>query len=143
MNTKQITAGDNFTLHLGDNLATLKTYPSDYFDSLVLDPPYGIDFLGKAWDSHTGTVELYTECLRVLKPGGYLLAFSAARTYHKLAYSVELAGFEIRDQLFWNYSSGFPKAQDIGKALAKRGEYYIPAECPDNKRKEIEALLQE
>ena len=108
------------TLHLGDNLATLKNYPDNTFDSIVTDPPYGIDFLGKEWDSHTGTVELYKECLRVLKPGGYLLAFSAARTYHKLAYSVELAGFEIRDQLFWNYSSGFPKAQDIGKAIDKR-----------------------
>jgi site-specific DNA-methyltransferase (adenine-specific) len=120
MNTKQITAGDNFTLHLGDNLATLKAYPDNTFDSIVTDPPYGIDFLGKKWDSHTGTVELYKECLRVLKPGGYLLAFSAARTYHKLAYSVELAGFEIRDQLMWLYSSGFPKAQDIGKAIQKR-----------------------
>jgi site-specific DNA-methyltransferase (adenine-specific) len=122
MNTNQnITAGDNFTLHLGDNLATLKNYPADTFDSIVTDPPYGIDFLGKEWDTHTGTVELYKECLRVLKPGGYLLAFSAARTYHKLAYSVELAGFEIRDQLMWLYSSGFPKAQDIGKAIDKRG----------------------
>ena len=108
------------TLHLGDNLATLKNYPDNTFDSIVTDPPYGIDFLGKEWDSHTGTVELYKECLRVLKPGGYLLAFSAARTYHKLAYSVELAGFEIRDQLMWLYSSGFPKAQDIGKAIQKR-----------------------
>ena len=108
------------TLHLGDNLATLKNYPDNTFDSIVTDPPYGIDFLGKDWDSHTGTLDLYKECLRVLKPGGYLLAFSAARTYHKLAYSVELAGFEIRDQLIWLYSSGFPKAQDIGKAIAKR-----------------------
>lgn len=107
-------------LHLGDNLVTLKTYPDNHFDSIVTDPPYGIDFLGKEWDSHTGTVELYKECLRVLKPGGYLLAFSAARTYHKLAYSVELAGFEIRDQLMWLYASGFPKAQDIGKAIQKR-----------------------
>ena len=111
----------NYKLELGDNLATLKSYPDNTFDSIVTDPPYGIDFLGKEWDTHTGTVELYKECLRVLKPGGYLLAFSAARTYHKLAYSVELAGFEIRDQLMWLYSSGFPKAQDIGKAITKRG----------------------
>lgn len=120
MNTKTLTASAQYNLHLGDNLATLKNYPDDTFDSIVTDPPYGIDFLGKEWDSHTGTVELYKECLRVLKPGGYLLAFSAARTYHKLAYSVELAGFEIRDQLMWLYSSGFPKAQDIGKAIQKR-----------------------
>lgn len=120
MNTNKLTASAQYNLHLGDNLATLKNYPDNTFDSIVTDPPYGIDFLGKEWDSHTGTVELYKECLRVLKPGGYLLAFSAARTYHKLAYSVELAGFEIRDQLMWLYSSGFPKAQDIGKAIQKR-----------------------
>ena len=104
---------------------------------------YGIKFLGKDWDRDTGTLDLYKECLRVLKPGGYMLAFSAARTYHQLASNIELAGFEIRDQLFWNYSSGFPKAQDIGKALQKRGDYYVPSECPDSVRKEIEELLQE
>ena len=109
-----------FELKHGDNLQTLKTYADNTFDSIVTDPPYGIDFLGKEWDTHTGTVELYKECLRVLKPGGYLLAFSAARTYHRLAYSVELAGFEIRDQIMWIYGSGFPKAQDIGKASQKR-----------------------
>lgn len=110
----------NYNLHLGDNLATLKTYPDNHFDSIVTDPPYGIEFLGKDWDKHTGVLELWQECLRVLKPGGYLLAFSAARTYHQLASNVELAGFEIRDQLMWLYASGFPKAQDIGKAIEKR-----------------------
>lgn len=110
----------NHRLHLGDNLATLKTYPDNHFDSIVTDPPYGIEFLGKEWDQHTGELELWQECLRVLKPGGYLLAFSAARTYHRLASNIELAGFEIRDQLMWLYSSGFPKAQDIGKAIDKR-----------------------
>jgi len=120
MQTKTITAGANHTLHLGDNLATLKNYPDNTFDSIVTDPPYGITFLGKDWDAHTGTLELYKECLRVLKPGGYMLAFSAARTYHQLASNIELAGFEIRDQLMWLYASGFPKAQDIGKAIQKR-----------------------
>jgi len=120
MQTSNLTAGEQFTLHLGDNLATLKNYPDNTFDSIVTDPPYGIEFLGKDWDKHTGTLELYKECLRVLKPGGYLLAFSAARTYHQLASNIELAGFEIRDQLMWLYSSGFPKAQDIGKAIQKR-----------------------
>jgi DNA modification methylase len=109
-----------YNLHLGDNLATLKNYPDNTFDSIITDPPYGIAFLGKDWDQHTGTLELYKECLRVLKPGGYMLAFSAARTYHQLASNIELAGFEIRDQLMWLYSSGFPKAQDIGKAIQKR-----------------------
>lgn len=110
----------NYELKLGDNLATLKHYPDNTFDSIITDPPYGIEFLGKDWDKHTGTLDLYKECLRVLKPGGYMLAFSAARTYHQLASNIELAGFEIRDQIMWLYGSGFPKAQDIGKAIEKR-----------------------
>lgn len=104
----------------GNNIEVLKTFPDNYFDSVVTDPPYGIDFLGKDWDSDTGSLETYQECLRVLKPGGYLLAFSAARTYHHLAMTVEQAGFEIRDQIMWIYSSGFPKSQDVGKQLNKR-----------------------
>jgi len=108
-------------LHCGNNVNVLRSYPDGHFDAIVTDPPYGIEFLGKAWDKHTGAVETWRECLRVLKPGGHLLAFSAARTYHHLATNIESVGFEIRDQLMWIYSSGFPKAQDIGKALDKRG----------------------
>lgn len=103
----------------GNNIDVLKTYPDNYFDSVVTDPPYGIDFLGKDWDSNTGSLETYTECLRVLKPGGHLLAFSAARTYHHLAVTIERAGFEIRDQIMWIYSSGFPKSQDVGKSIER------------------------
>jgi DNA modification methylase len=101
----------------GDNRETLKTIPDNSIDAIVTDPPYGIDFLGKAWDANTGAVETYQECLRVLKPGGHILAFSAARTYHHLAITLEQAGFEIRDQIMWIYSSGFPKSQDIGKSI--------------------------
>jgi len=104
----------------GDNLEVLKTYPDNHFDSIVTDPPYGISFLGKGWDEHTGLVETYKECLRVLKPGGHLLAFSAARTYHRLATSIEDAGFEVRDQIMWIYSSGFPKSQDVGRQIQKK-----------------------
>jgi site-specific DNA-methyltransferase (adenine-specific) len=103
----------------GNNIDVLKTYPDNHFDSVVTDPPYGIDFLGKAWDANTGALETYQQCLRVLKPGGYLLAFSAARTYHHLAVTVEQAGFEIRDQIMWIYSSGFPKSQDVGKSIER------------------------
>jgi DNA modification methylase len=85
----------------------------------VTDPPYGIDFLGKAWDANTGALETYQECLRVLKPGGHILAFSAARTYHHLAVTIEQAGFEIRDQIMWIYSSGFPKSQDVGRSIQR------------------------
>ena len=109
-----------YQLLQGNNVATLKTFPDNHFDSIVTDPPYGIDFLGKAWDSDTGSLETYQECLRVLKPGGHILAFSAARTYHHLATTIERAGFEIRDQIMWIYSSGFPKSQDVGRQLHKK-----------------------
>ena len=103
----------------GDNRQTLKTIPDNSIDAIVTDPPYGIDFLGKAWDANTGALETYQECLRVLKPGGHILAFSAARTYHHLAITLEQAGFEIRDQIMWIYSSGFPKSQDVGKSIER------------------------
>jgi DNA modification methylase len=104
----------------GDNRETLKTIPDNSIDAIVTDPPYGIDFLGKSWDANTGALETYQECLRVLKPGGHILAFSAARTYHHLAITLEQAGFEIRDQIMWIYSSGFPKSQDIGKSIDRQ-----------------------
>ena len=107
-------------LHCGNNVDVLQSYPDCHFDAIVTDPPYGIEFLGKDWDSHTGAIETWQQCLRVLKPGGHLLAFSAARTYHHLATNIESTGFEIRDQLMWIYSSGFPKAQDMGKAIQRR-----------------------
>lgn len=103
----------------GDNRDTLKTLADNSIDAIVTDPPYGIDFLGKAWDANTGALETYQECLRVLKPGGHILAFSAARTYHHLAVTLEQAGFEIRDQIMWIYSSGFPKSQDIGRSIQR------------------------
>ena len=104
----------------GDNRETLKTLADNSIDAIITDPPYGIDFLGKDWDANTGALETYTECLRVLKPGGHILAFSAARTYHHLAITLEQAGFEIRDQIMWIYSSGFPKSQDVGRQLHKK-----------------------
>ena len=104
----------------GDNRLTLKTLEDNSIDAIVTDPPYGINFLGKTWDADTGSLETYKECLRVLKPGGHILAFSAARTYHYLAITLEQAGFEIRDQIMWIYSSGFPKSQDIGRQIQKK-----------------------
>ena len=106
-----------YIIHHGDNRDILRTLPDNSIDAIVTDPPYGIDFLGKAWDANTGALETYQECLRVLKPGGHILAFSAARTYHHLAVTLEQAGFEIRDQIMWIYSSGFPKSLDIGKSI--------------------------
>lgn len=111
---------ENITLHNGNSAEVLKQYPDNHFDSIVTDPPYGIEFLGKDWDNNTGAIEVWQECLRVLKPGGYMLAFSAARTYHRLATNLEDIGFEIKDQIMWIYGSGFPKAQDVGKQIEKK-----------------------
>lgn len=110
----------------GDSLEYLKQLPDNSIDSVVTDPPYGISFMSKGWDTFNGNkqyaewVERWArECLRVLKPGGHLLAFSGTRTYHALAWGVESAGFEIRDMIEWLYLSGFPKSMDVGKQFDK------------------------
>lgn len=169
----------------GDCLEVLRDFPDNHFDSVVTDPPYGLEFMGKTWDGSdgfrrslnaadtgrdnvfgrtsktspeyrvTGAVpqsgkrpvsdqpgshdegyrnmkgkeplfqqwcELWAaaECLRVLKPGGHLLAFGGTRTYHRMACAIEDAGFEIRDSLHWIYGSGFPKSLDVSKAIDKQ-----------------------
>ena len=103
----------NYTIHTGDNRDILKTLADNSVDAVVTDPPYGINFLGKNWDTDTGSLETYTECLRVLRPGGYILAFSAARTYHHLAITLERSGFEIRDQLMWLYATKMPRGNNL------------------------------
>jgi len=90
-------------------------------DSIVCDPPYELGFMGKSWDS-TGiaySVDLWRECLRVLKPGGHILAFGGSRTWHRVAVAIEDAGFELRDSIAWLYGSGFPKSLDVSKAIDK------------------------
>lgn len=91
-------------------------------DSVVTDPPYELGFMGKSWDRKgiAYDVAVWSECLRVLKPGGHLLAFGGSRTYHRLACAIEDAGFEIRDQIQWLYGSGFPKSLDVSKAIDKQ-----------------------
>lgn len=106
----------------GNSLEVLTRFADNSFDSCVCDPPYELGFMGKSWDS-TGiayNVQLWREVLRVLKPGGHLLAFGGSRTFHRLACAIEDAGFEIRDQLLWIYGSGFPKSLDISKAIDKQ-----------------------
>lgn len=110
-----------YELHLGSCLDILPTIESDSVDAIVTDPPYELGFMGKSWDS-TGiafNVDVWRECLRVLKSGGHLVAFSGSRTYHRMAVAIEDAGFEIRDQLMWLYGSGFPKSHNIAKAIDK------------------------
>jgi DNA modification methylase len=105
----------------GNNIEELKKFDDNYFDSIVTDPPYEIGFMNKSWDASgiANNPEMWSECLRVLKPGGYLLSFSATRTYHRMAVAIEDSGFEIRDMIEWVYGSGFPKSLNIGKAVDK------------------------
>lgn len=112
---------DRYTLHLGDCLDTLRAMPACSVDSIVTDPPYGLSFMGKRWDYDVPSVEVWAECLRVLKPGGHLLAFAGTRTQHRMAVRIEDAGFEIRDMIAWVYGSGFPKSLDVSKAIDKTG----------------------
>jgi len=105
----------------GNCLETLKTLADNSVDSIVTDPPYELGFMGKTWDASgiAYNQDLWAECLRVLKPGGHLLAFSGSRTYHRMTVAIEDAGFEIRDQIMWLYGSGFPKSLDVSKAIDK------------------------
>ena len=105
----------------GNCLETLKTLDTASVDSIVTDPPYELGFMGKSWDNSgiAYNQDLWAECLRVLKPGGHLLAFSGSRTYHRMTVAIEDAGFEIRDQIMWIYGSGFPKSLDVSKAIDK------------------------
>jgi DNA modification methylase len=106
---------------LGDCRDVLKTLPDNSVDSIVTDPPYELGFMGKKWDSSgiAYDVTVWAECLRVLKPGGHVLAFGGSRTWHRLAVAVEDAGFELRDSIAWIYGSGFPKSLDVSKAIDK------------------------
>jgi DNA modification methylase len=108
---------------LGDCRNVLRTLPDNSVDSIVTDPPYELGFMGKKWDSSgiAYDVTVWAECLRVLKPGGHVLAFGGSRTWHRLAVAVEDAGFELRDSIAWIYGSGFPKSLDVSKAIDKRG----------------------
>lgn len=108
-------------VHLGSCLDVLPTMPDNSVDSIVTDPPYELGFMGKAWDSSgiAFNADVWRECLRVLKPGGHLLAFGGSRTWHRIAVAIEDAGFEVRDSIAWLYGSGFPKSLDVSKAIDK------------------------
>ena len=133
-------------LHHGDCLAVLRELPDASVDAVVTDPPYGLSntdpshvaetitrwvsgdreylpggsgFMGKAWDAFVPPVAVWDECLRVLKPGGHLLAFAGSRTFDLMALGIRLAGFDVRDSVAWLYGSGFPKSLDVSKAIDK------------------------
>jgi site-specific DNA-methyltransferase (adenine-specific) len=129
------------TIHVGDCLEWLRTLPTNSVDAIVTDPPYGLGrepdprevlrawldgeeykpsgsgFMGRAWDAFVPSPPVWAECLRVLKPGGHLLAFAGTRTYDWIVMGVRLAGFEVRDMIGWLYGSGFPKSLDVSKAI--------------------------
>ena len=118
-----------FEIKHGDCLEVMRGMADNSVDAIVTDPPYGLSFMGKKWDYDVPEQAVWEECLRVLKPGGHMLAFAGTRTQHRMAVRIEDAGFEIRDMIAWVYGSGFPKSLDVSKALdkaagAERGTAY-------------------
>jgi site-specific DNA-methyltransferase (adenine-specific) len=101
-----------------DMLKALDQLPENSIDSIITDPPYELGFMGNKWDNTgiTFSVDTWKKCLRVLKPGGHLLAFNHSRMVHRMTVAIEDAGFELRDTILWVYGSGFPKSQNIGKS---------------------------
>ncbi len=97
---------------VGDCLTILPTLDAESVDSIVTDPPYGLGFMGKAWDHAVPGVPFWEAMLRVAKPGAHLAAFGGTRTFHRMACAIEDAGWEIRDTLMWVYGSGFPKSHN-------------------------------
>lgn len=127
---------DRYSIYNGDSLDVLKQFDDNSIDSIVTDPPYGLEFMSAKWDYDVPSVGIWKECLRVLKPGGHLLAFGGARTYHRLVVAIEDAGFDIRDMVAWIYSSGMPKSHNIGKAIDKlQGNERKSIGLPPNRRK--------
>jgi len=110
---------NGYLLVHGDCIEVMRGMPDNSVDSIVTDPPYGLSFMGKKWDYDVPSEAIWRECLRVLKPGGHLLAFAGTRTQHRMAVRIEDAGFEIRDMIAWVYGSGFPKSLDVSKAIDK------------------------
>ncbi len=113
--------GDGWKVLAGSCLDRLLELEDCSIDAVVTNPPYELGFMGKSWDSSgiAYNVEVWRQCLRVLKPGGHILAFGGSRTWHRLAVAIEDAGFELRDSIAWLYRSGFPKSLDVSKAIDK------------------------
>lgn len=124
------------TIITGGCLEVMKTFPDNHFSAIVTDPPYGLSFMNKEWDHDIPGIEFWVRCLKILKPGGFLLSFGGTRTVHRLTCAIEDAGFDIRDLLMWIYGSGFPKSHNhfgipgYGTALKPAFEPIIMAMKP-------------
>lgn len=114
----------------GDCVEAMAAMDEASVDAIVTDPPYGLGFMGKEWDGLPPGDEFAAQALRVLRPGGHLLAFGGTRTYHRLACALEDAGFEIRDCLVWLYGSGFPKSLNLNGDRQGWGTALKPAHEP-------------
>lgn len=119
---KLFSENNNYKLYQGNMLDMLDVIEKNSIESIVTDPPYELNFMGKGWDNAgiSFQKETWEKCFEVLKPGGYLLAFGGSRTFHRIACAIEDAGFEIRDTVMWLYGSGFPKSMNIGKGVESK-----------------------
>ena len=116
---KLYSENEYYKLYQGSMLDMLEVIDKESIDSIITDPPYELNFMGKGWDN-SGIAfqpDTWKKCFEVLKPGGYLLAFGGSRTFHRIACAIEDAGFEIRDTIMWLYGSGFPKSFNIAKSI--------------------------
>lgn len=113
-------ANDDAMIFNGDCREVLADMPEVFIDTVITDPPYGLEFMGKGWDKGVPGPDFWVEVLRVAKPGAVLLAFGGTRTYHRLACAIEDAGWQLRDCLMWLYGTGFPKSHNISKSIDKR-----------------------
>jgi site-specific DNA-methyltransferase (adenine-specific) len=111
------------TLYLGDCIDVVPTL-TEKVDAVITDPPYGLGFMGKAWDHGVPGVEFWSKIMDAAKPGAHLLAFGGTRTFHRMTCAIEDAGWEIRDVVMWVYGSGFPKSLDVSKAIDKAARGY-------------------
>ena len=112
-------------LYNADCLEALKGIDENSVDCLITDPPYGYSFMSKAWDAGVPCVEIWAECLRVMKPGAFAFIMSAPRQDVQAQMIVNLrdAGFRLDfSPLYWAYASGFPKAHNISKAIDKKAD---------------------
>lgn len=129
MTAKPYYQSDSGSLYHGGCLEVMKSFEDNTFDTMITDPPYGLSFMGKKWDYDVPSVEIWKQCLRVLKPGATALIFAGSRTQHRMAVNVEDAGFILKDVIMWIYGSGFPKSTDISKQIdkvSKRNALFIP-----------------